>query len=250
VALLAQLLLRLAFGLSLAMTVTSSRLVSSGFFRVHLLVVLGVCTAAALASRAAGERGFWLAAGTAVASYLGAVFWLAERPRIGKTALAAVTLLALCGAWNVQGMAHPPSSMRQWIEWLTTPVSGAVLGGTMAAMFLGHWYLNVPGMQLQPLRKLLILAIAAVLFRAVLCGIGAGWEMTTAPSFDVPTTALLALRWLAGLVGLSLLLAMAWQTLKIPNTQSATGILYVAVVGALAGELISELLSAGTTYPL
>jgi hypothetical protein len=43
---------------------------------------------------------------------------------------------------------------------------------------------------------------------------------------------------------------MTWKTLRIPNTQSATGILYVAVVGAITGELAAQLLSAVSTYPL
>jgi hypothetical protein len=38
--------------------------------------------------------------------------------------------------------------------------------------------------------------------------------------------------------------------LKIPNTQSATGILYAAVVLAMIGELTSQLLSAETMYPV
>jgi formate-dependent nitrite reductase membrane component NrfD len=43
---------------------------------------------------------------------------------------------------------------------------------------------------------------------------------------------------------------MVWETLKIPNTQSATGILYVAVIGTFVGELTGLLLSAESSYPL
>ena len=43
---------------------------------------------------------------------------------------------------------------------------------------------------------------------------------------------------------------MTWKTLKIPNTQSATGILYVAVIAVFLGELTSQLLSARTAFPL
>ena len=46
------------------------------------------------------------------------------------------------------------------------------------------------------------------------------------------------------------LAVMTWQTLKIPNTQSATGILYVAVIGVFIGELTSQLLSAHASFPL
>jgi hypothetical protein len=43
---------------------------------------------------------------------------------------------------------------------------------------------------------------------------------------------------------------MTWKTLEIPNTQSATGILYVGVIGAFLGELAGLLLSAGGAYPV
>ena len=59
-----------------------------------------------------------------------------------------------------------------------------------------------------------------------------------------------ALRWLAGLVSVLGLAWLTWQTLKIPNTQSATGILYAAVILAFIGELTSQLLSAEARYPI
>ena len=46
---LAQFLLRLAFGLAIGMAITSPRQVSSGYFRNHLYVTLGLSTLAALA---------------------------------------------------------------------------------------------------------------------------------------------------------------------------------------------------------
>jgi hypothetical protein len=64
------------------------------------------------------------------------------------------------------------------------------------------------------------------------------------PPADATAGALLALRWLAGLVGLPVLLVMARKTLDIPNTQSATGILYVACLAAILGELTAQLLAA------
>ena len=45
-------------------------------------------------------------------------------------------------------------------------------------------------------------------------------------------------------------MVMTWYTLKVPNTQSATGILYVAVITTFLGELSGQLLSATSGYPL
>jgi hypothetical protein len=60
----------------------------------------------------------------------------------------------------------------------------------------------------------------------------------------------LALRWSFGICGVLALLWMTWRTLEIPNTQSATGILYVAVIGVFVGELAAALLSAQSALPL
>jgi hypothetical protein len=52
----------------------------------------------------------------------------------------------------------------------------------------------------------------------------------------------LPLRWGAGLVAPLVLLGMAWQSARIRSTQSATGILYVAVIFCFVGELTGLLL--------
>ena len=117
---------------------------------------------------------------------------------------------------------------------------------TIAAMFLGHWYLNTPTMALGPLVRLIALMAAAICLRAavegILLGLAVardGWPTTEGLLF-------LALRWLSGIFGAIILAFMAWRTLKIPNTQSATGILYAAVICTFLGELASLLLIAQT----
>src|SRR6185436_2987902 len=121
-------------------------------------------------------------------------------------------------------------------------------------MFLGHWYLNTPTMQLVPLQKLLIWMAVAIALRAVLAGVGLALETTTTDYFTAAGAGtnilLIALRWLWGILGVAGLTWMAWQTLKIPNTQSATGILYVAVIGVFLGELTAQLLSARLLFPV
>jgi hypothetical protein len=89
----------------------------------------------------------------------------------------------------------------------------------------------------------------AVLVRAIVCGVGLILQFNHS-GLSSTQWLLVALRWIAGILGTAVLTAMAWQTLKIPNTQSATGILYVAVIATFLGELTSLLLSASTAYPL
>lgn len=256
-AILTQFVFRLTFGLALAMAITPSRLVPSGFYRVHLYVLLGLNVLAALVAAGAREQfDLWPPVAGALLSYAGAVAWLYEKPRAGTLLLVAVTVLALVGAWlapaaNAAYMsATDQDTTATVLAWLDAPSAGLLLGASMAAMLLGHWYLNTPTMDLVPLRRLVVLLAAAAVLRGAVCAIGLGLEAATDGLPAVEQMLFLSLRWLAGIFGILGLAWMTWQTLKIPNTQSATGILYVSVIGTFVGELTSQLLSAQAGYPL
>lgn len=255
---LIQFVFRTTFGMALAMAVTSDRLVTSGYFRVHLWVLLGLNTLAALSAwsgpgHLAGEESLGLLRGVLAAAivatmlcYVGGVCWLYEQATAGKLFLWLVSLTGLVGAllatpWHLAGSAV--------LETLDVATGGALLGVTLAAMFLGHWYLNTPTMQLAPLQRLVLLMGVATLLRGAVAGCGLGLDAWTGSLADV-SLAFIALRWLSGLFGVLLLTWMTGETLKIPNTQSATGILYVAVICVFLGELTSQLLSQATPFPL
>jgi hypothetical protein len=240
--LLAQFLLRLSFGLAVGMAVTSPRLVSSGYFRNHLYVLLGLTTLATLVSMKSAALIGALSAAAAVLSYVGSVLWLYEARRAGVAALWLVAACSLVAACLGEGGGT--------LAIVAVVSSGLVLGVTMAAMLLGHWYLNSPGMELEPLRRLLILLVLAVAGQIAICSIGVAGQLHAAGEPSIGWLLFVALRWSFGLVGVLALVWMAWQTLKIPNTQSATGILYVAVIGVFVGELTGLLLSAESGFPL
>ncbi|MAT69003.1 MAG: hypothetical protein CMJ58_05710 [Planctomycetaceae bacterium] len=275
-ALFAQFLLRLTFGLAAAMWTVSPRLVASGYFRNHLYVTLGTAAMASLLLGTLGSWGMAAAIVAAVASYAGAVCWLYESPRAGRALLFVVAVAALLAAGladDFQATQTPAyQAAAEAAEEEATVVkpsaaysqaaaalrgadrfsSGLLLGAVTASMLLGHWYLNAPGMKLEPLNDLIkVIAVVVVLQACVsgaalywLCGAeGHGWP-------DTGTLAMIAGRWAFGLVGVAALAWMARETLKIPNTQSATGILYVAVIGAFAGEMLSLMLAAQHAYPL
>ncbi|QDS98558.1 hypothetical protein [Adhaeretor mobilis] len=243
-ALLIDFLLRLCLGMAAAMALVPHSQVSSGYFRNHLYVVLGLATLAALLSPSALPAALWWAAGVAVVSYLGAVCWLYERPVLGKAALWIAAGLSTAGL--ILATAKPASGVLNSIY----PISSAMLLGTvMAAMLLGHWYLNAPGMKLEPLQKLLKYITLALFIHAVVCATGLAAEYRTQEVLPSSWWLFVVLRWTC-LVGIGFLTYMTWQTLKIPNTQSATGILYVAVIGAFTGEIASLVLSAESTFPI
>jgi hypothetical protein len=195
-------------------------------------------------------------------AYASAVAWLYERPRAGKSLLWLVAAAAMVGAWLSMGaiavhspgdsssIAAPVGPLLTVLAWLDPLTGGLVLGLTIAAMFLGHWYLNTPTMQLAPLRRLVLLMAAAIGLRGMVCAAGLALMWFEAGPPDTAHALFLALRWVAGIFGALALAWMTWQTLKIPNTQSATGILYVAVIATFLGELTSQLLSRGIAFRL
>jgi hypothetical protein len=256
--LLLDFLCRFGWGMAAGLVLTPAAIVPAGFFRVNLLVVLGLATAAALVARgAAGASLVWmLAAAAAVVAWFGSVAWLGERRRAGLWLCAATALLL--AAATATSVATPgtapgaaPASARDGGagDSLTVAtaagaalLSGLVSGLAVHAMLLGHWYLNAPGMRVDALRRMIDLALAAWGLQLAWSGVSlaaGGW-----PVGGATATALLSLRCLAGLVGLPILLVMARKTLDIPNTQSATGILYVACLAAILGELTAQLLQA------
>jgi hypothetical protein len=244
VAILSQFVLRLSFGLALGMALTNPRQVTSGYYRNHLYVLLGLTVLATLVALGAPDRFALLPPlAAAIASYTGSVAWLYEKPRAGIVLLLAVAALSLWGALADSRLTFGDPSPEGLLGWLDPPTSGLVLGFTMAAMFLGHWYLNSPTMVIGPLARLVAMMAAAVCLR----GAVEGAELAVQLSSTWPTTEgwlFIALRWLAGIVGTLALAVMTWQTLKIPNTQSATGILYVAVIATFLGELVALLMAA------
>ena len=249
--LLAEFVFRLSFGLAVAMAWTPATMVSSGFYKVHLWVLLGLNTFGALAIASGDYSNRWpliLPVVAGVASYIGAILWMYEWKKAGYAALYIVALADLVAALMVTNQGS--SDLGNVMLLAQVGSSGMVLGLTMAAMLLGHWYLNSPGMRLEPLKQLIVLLLVFVVLRSLLCGGGAVSHVANSIDLGVGWYGLVALRWLSGLIGIAGLSIMTWQTLKIPNTQSATGILYVAVIFSFLGELSSQLLATSSSYPL
>jgi hypothetical protein len=212
-------------------------------------VTLGLSTLAALALTRIDTAAAWLAGAAGVLSFFGAAAWLYESHRAGKVALWTVALCAFSAAISGQTGGTPLEMDHAW-RTLAIAISGLVLGLVFAAMLLGHWYLNAPGMSITPLRRLLAAAALAVIAQAMLSAVGTIHDWSSQSDLSSAWWMFVALRWSFGICGVLALLWMAWQTLKIPNTQSATGILYVAVIGVFVGELAAALLSADSVVPL
>ena len=262
---LVEFLCRLTFGVAVAMTLLPARWVTSGFFRIHLWVLMGVQTFAALALWSLGSGGNqqqitnWQVSAAivaAVVSYLGAVIWMYEANTAGKISLVIVAAAAFVASLASTAFAPSwvPGRMSTGVKAVEILSGGLVSGLITTAMLLGHWYLNTPTMRLDPLKRLLRLLVAAIVIRMVISAIGVwltGNRLNNlAEGITTSWILFVTLRWIAGLILPLVLTYLTWQTLKIPNTQSATGILYAGVILVFIGELCAQMLSVSAPFPL
>lgn len=243
VPMLADFAVRLAFGLAALLLFTSWRVVPVAFFRTHCLVILGLLMLAALdGSRAGGgHRGVWLLIAAAVLSYAATVSWGLGLPRI---ALPVTTLVAL-GTLGWLFAASQADAPGIWLfNTVSRCASGFLMGATLTAMLLGHHYLIAPTMSIEPLKgyvqcmgwglaaRGLCALTGLTLAHAGIAGLHPGIIDSSSPLF-------LTMRWAVGFVGPVVASILAWKTVQIRSTQSATGILYVAMTLVLFGELTS-----------
>jgi hypothetical protein len=130
----------------------------------------------------------------------------------------------------------------------------ALLGSVTLAMTLGHFYLVIPRLSIDPLRRLTNGYLAAILVRLAIAGATTALAWSVVVKGDRPilleqVTVLLP-RALFGLLGPLVLCFLARGTVAIKSTQSATGILYGATVFVVFGELAACWLQVEAGLPL
>lgn len=251
---LLEFLFRLGTGLAAIILCTSARQVNCGFFRIHSWILMGLATFASLVlySQASQYHYAGLAIGLTIAaaavSYISAVLWMYERRTAGKVGLFVVALLFVAASPSGYQRSVRSLSLMENADFAT---GSLILGSLLTAMLLGHWYLNFPGMKLAPLKLLVVVSGAAIVGRALISSAGIA-QLSVLGMLPESTIgwSFLAFRWLAGLVGPGIMVWLTWETLKVPNTQSATGILYAAVTLVFLGELTAQLLSRGLPVPI
>ncbi len=168
---LADFAIRLSFGLVLALILTPWQLVPLRFFRIQNQVILGTMVLAALdQGRSSGPSWpLWLAISGATAAYLATISWGLGLPKIGMAAGLLGTMAM--AAWIV--LASRSDHAGFWaFNALSRCASGLLLGATLSAMLLGHYYLIAPAMTIDPLKRSLNLIAVGLAARAVLAGIG------------------------------------------------------------------------------
>ncbi len=157
--------------------------------------------------------------------------WREERERVRSSAAIAAYHAAVRPthvAWSIIGALS----------------SIALLGSVNLAMILGHWYLVVRGMAIDPLKRLTIATLVSATARVLL---------VAGVLFLVPRAMNDIFFWMRagwGLLGPLALYPMVWGTVRIRSTMAATGILYVDVVAVIIGEVLGAWLSTRAHLPL
>jgi hypothetical protein len=255
---IAQFSLRLICGMSLMWAVMPRSPVASGFFRIQMLVALGLAVLAALTmGRLSPERSasavlipHWAAAAAcillAVLSFLGSVLWTLERRRAG--AVAGFAIAAVSGSLLILTLSPLPGGATGALAVPSELSSAALLGAATTGMLLGHWYLTAPTMSIAPLSRLTLFFAGAALARLALSSLGLAlaWNELTGNVYWM----WLSLRWTAGIVGPLIVAWLAWRILRYRNTQAATGVLFVGVILTFIGEMTALLLYRELAIPL
>jgi hypothetical protein len=221
-----------------------------GFLRFCTASIAGAAFFAAAASTDSG-RFTW--AVTAVA----ALVWYGALGRGRGAAGALAWLSAACAIASPALLALLSGGPTPWLNLAGSLSSATLMGAVTVTMILGHWYLVDTSLSIAPLRDGALWLWIGVLARvsAVLAVLFfGGWEILRVNRFaDIvfSTNGLFFFfRSLMGLGAPLLLAGLIWQTVKIRSTQSATGLLYVALILVLFGELVSQFLWVTTGYPL
>jgi len=133
---------------------------------------------------------------------------------------------------------------------LSAALSGAVLGGYLMAMLLGHAFLTAGNeMTQRPLRRLvLILGIALALRAAdsLVFGLRPYLASPAIVTSNVWNIAMVLARYTLGIAAPAVFTYLIYDCVKRAANQSATGILYVTLVLVILGEGISLALFKAT----
>jgi len=139
-------------------------------------------------------------------------------------------------------------------------LSAFLVGGSILTMLLGHAYLTAASeMTQQPFLRLTRSLFIIIMVRGILAAASAGWpwyhHYAVSASADLQSSnliwpaMLITARFAVGIIVPAIMVWMAHQCVKIRSNQSATGILYVAGLMLLIGELTAIALWTETALP-
>lgn len=214
------------------------RVVDRGHYRAATYCLIPLVGALSFAlPRSLRLEGFILTG--LLAAFLIAVY--SQRPtiEIGLGALASgvsIWLLVRAGSQGCGGCT----------DGIALSMLGAFfLGAVTHAMVLGHWYLNQPRLPIEPLKGATRIMIASVAL-VIAAGVATRGRLVKAilPGIVSFSASGYWWAWVLLIVGTGVLAFLVRATVWARSTQSATGLLYIAMLTAIGAHFILSLLVA------
>ncbi len=241
--------LEAAWGISLLALFFPVAPLGKGFFSLHGLLALAFTVFAVLVRPPGLPQAAAIASAVLLAGYTLAAH--AGRAASGRPALAAA---ALGVGWSLVRVAlvAPRTAGDVWTA-AGAALGGLFFGAVVLVMNLGHWYLVSRALPFRLLaRGALLFAGLAAARTVLLCAAIAADPRREGLSslLSLERDALFFLFRVAwGIVGPLALSYFIWKTADMRSNQAATGLLYVALVFVLIGELLSSYLTVATGFP-
>jgi protein NrfD len=243
-------LLEACAGISLMLLPFPPRTLGRGFFSLHGGLA-ALFAALALAARPSGLP----TALVGGAAGLLTLYTFAAHAGWASTARPLLAAGALCAAGSVARVALVAPRDAGGDAWtvIGALAGGLFFGAVVVIMNLGHWYLVSRSLPFRLLARGAALFAGLAIFRGVYLGVAMAAHSGSdglGSLLSVEKDALFFLfRVLWGIVGPLALSYFIWRTAEMKSNQAATGLLYVALVFVLIGELLSSYLTVATGFP-
>jgi hypothetical protein len=253
-----QFCLELAFGILLALAFVPKAPVGRLFYRVMGTTAVLPLAVAALASVLWGgsppNDPAVICAGAAALAYpaisapiKGRKWWMALSWSLLWTAASIVQVVTREASLSGVGEVALGS--------LSAMATGTVAGSVALAMVLGHWYLTIPTLHVDHIRRLNRVTMASMVTSLLLLGASIAVFSEHLFEGERPLLGPWGLFYLGTRVTVGLLLpllfaAMTSGSLRFSNTRSATGILYASTILVLIGTAVSISLQDSYGIPL
>lgn len=218
----------------MSLTMVVWRVVGRGYYRSTTWVLFPITLALAFTLPPQLRPLGW-AFGGLQAAYLAAVY--SQRPLIewatGAAATAAGALLVFAG-----GRLSCPGGCT--VGAVQALVGALFLGGVTNGMVLGHWYLNQARLPIEPLEGATRIMLAGIVVSLVagFAGRGTLASGVVPGGFVAMSASSYWWTWLVLTVGTGVLGFAIRETVRTRSTQSATGLLYIAMLTAMVGQFI------------
>ncbi len=153
----------------------------------------------------------------------------------------AIAVLVGVVTLEVAAIARPTQAPFDIFALAALPLGALALGGSDAAMLLGHWYLVTPKLSPAPLQSAALVVVGAVALQLGVVAVSFARGDLSGATSEIGLTVAIGIR-----IGVGLLMTLGvalggWWTART-NTQSSTGLLYVGLGTALAGEISARVL--------